>query len=147
MAKCLRCGHEMNKVKPEHFINPYMVEEHDGDYSEYACPYCGTYYTVEGISEEEKETVPKYNEELKKDFVDTGHGYDGFCPECGCHIVWSSDFMRSEVIGDVDNDDDDALVSYVYCHYCGSYTEIIEAKPSELKRFPIYNELNKDGES
>ena len=28
---------------------------------------------------------------------------------------------------------DDALVSYVVCPYCGSYIEIVEAKPSELK--------------
>lgn len=146
MAKCLRCNYEMNKVKPEHFINPYMIEEHDGDYSEYACPHCGTYYTVEGISEEEKNTVPKYNEEFRKDFMDVSHGCEGFCPECGSHVIFSSENMRSKVIGDVEKKDDDALVSYVYCPYCGAFTEIIEPKPSELVRFPIYRDLNKKDE-
>lgn len=140
MCKCLRCEHEMIKVKPENFINPDRWNE-NSSYSEYSCSYCGTYYTVEGISEEEKHTVPKYNEELKKDFVDESHGYSGLCPECGKHIVWSSDFMRSEVIGDVDDEEDDALVSYVFCPYCGSMIEIIEAKPSEIKRFPISKEV------
>jgi len=140
MCKCLRCEHEMIKVKPENFINPDRWNENPS-YSEYSCSYCGTYYTVEGISEEEKHTVPKYNEELRKDFVDESHGYSGLCPECGKHIIWSSDFMRSEVIGDVDDEEDDALVSYVFCPYCGSMTEIIEAKPSEIKRFPISKEV------
>ena len=145
MAKCLRCGYDLIKVIPEHYINPDYANEYEFEYSEYACPHCGTYYTVEGINDDEKNTVPKYNKELEKEFVDESHGYEGLCPECGRHIVWSSDFMRSEIIGDVDNEDDDALVSYVYCPYCGSFTEIIEAKPSELVRFPIYKELNKDG--
>lgn len=137
MSKCLRCGHELVKVSDENRIYP------DENTIEYACQYCGTYITVREISEDEKDTVPKYNKELEKDFVDESHGYYGVCPECGKHIVWSSDFMRSEVWGDVEKDEEDSLVSYVYCPYCGSMIEIVEPNETELKRFPIYKELNK----
>ena len=59
--------------------------------------------------------------------------------------------MRSEVVGDVDEtvvDEyglpvDDALVSNVYCPYCGASIDIIEPKPSDIKKnnYPYWEEL------
>ena len=112
-------------------------------------------------SEEDKENYPYYNDELKDGFCDAHHGYDGFCPECGSHIIWSGDFMRSEVWGDVEQldengnpivdeygiDVDDSLVSYVSCPYCGAYIEIVEAKPSELKALQEEKEKNNDNDN
>lgn len=148
MAKCLRCEHELEEIE----IEDVFSDDDEIKFKEYKCPYCGTLYRVEEILEEEKHTVPKYNKELEKDFIDQSHGYEGLCTECGKHIIWSSDFMRSEVLSDVGkyneetnkfeyDKEDDSLVSYVYCPYCGSMIEIIEPKPSELINYPIHNEL------
>lgn len=141
MAKCLRCDYE----------DLEECESYEDNVKEYHCPHCGTHYIVGLVEESEKESYPAYNDELKKDFIDERHGYNGLCTECGRHIVWSSDFMRSETVGDVDIDDvdenglpvDDALVSFVICPYCGCYTEIIEPKPSETGDYPYWDELNK----
>ena len=146
-AECMRCGQSMNEVDLDDYVYPKLDDDCCGSLSEWKCPHCGTYYSVSGPADEDKENYPAYNEELEKNFCDGHHGYDGLCPECGHHIVWSGDFMRSEVWGDTEKldengkpivdeyglDVDDALVSYVSCPYCGAYIEIVEAKPSELE--------------
>ena len=144
---CMRCGAELNEVPKEDYIYPDIEEDgYSGSVMELKCPECGSYYAVSGPAEEEKENYPAYNKELEENFVDSHHGYDGLCPVCGNHIVWSGDFMRSEVWGDTETldeegnpivdeygcDVDDALASYVSCPYCGAYIEIVDAKPSEL---------------
>ena len=153
--RCMRCGELLEEVKKEDYIYPSFDEDdYEGSVAEFKCPHCGTYYSVSAVDEESKETYPAYNKEAEESFVDAHHGYDGECPLCGNHIVWSGDFMRSEVWGDtelldedgnpiVDEygiDIDDALASYVSCPYCGSYIEIVEAKPSELKALQEKNE-------
>lgn len=155
-ALCMRCGHKLVRVPKEDFIYPNLDEEGcEGSISEWKCPECGTYYSVTPPSEEDKMNYPYYNEELQDNFVGSYSGYEGTCPECGNHIVWSGDFMRSEVWGDTETlddngnpildeygcDVDDSLASYVSCPYCGASIEIVEAKPSELKNYPIYKEL------
>ena len=138
MAKCLRCGEEL--------IGEDVLFDDESKY--YHCPNCGTQYVVNEVNENEKMCYPKYNKKLLKDFIDEYHGYEGLCTECGKHIVWSSDFMRSEIIGDIDMEDvdeygiptDDSLVSFVTCPYCGVYIEIIEPKPSEIKNYPYWKD-------
>ena len=145
---CMRCGAELNEVPKEDYIYPDFDQDgYEGSLMELKCPECGTYYSVSAPAEEDKENYPAYNKELEEKFVDSHHGYDGLCPVCGNHIIWSGDFMRSEVFGDTETFDengnkivdewgcdvDDALASYVSCPYCGAYIEIVEAKPSELE--------------
>ena len=145
---CMRCGADLSEVPKEDYMYPDFDEDgYSGSIMELKCPECGTYYSVSAVPEEDKENYPAYNPELEEGFTDSHHGYDGLCPVCGNHIIWQSDFMRSEVWGDTETldengnpivdeygcDVDDALVSYVVCPYCGSYIEIVEAKPSELK--------------
>lgn len=145
---CMRCGAELIEIPKEDYIYPDFDEDgYCGSVMELKCPECGTYYSVSGVPEEDRNNYPAYNKELEENFVDAHHGYDGLCPVCGNHIIWSGDFMRSEVWGDVEQldengkpilnewgfDADDALASYVSCPYCGSYIEIVEAKPSELE--------------
>ena len=146
-ARCMRCGALLDKVPEEDYIYPKLGDEYEGSLSEWRCPECGTYYSVSPVDEEDKENYPYYNPELREGFADAYHGYDGHCPECGSHIIWSGDFMRSEVWGDVEVldengkpvvdengiDIDDSLASYVTCPYCGATIEIVEAKPSELE--------------
>ena len=153
---CIRCGEELVEVPKDDYVYPDFDEDgYSGSVIELRCPKCGAYHSVTGVDPEDKHNYPAYNEELEKDFVDVGHGYPGRCPLCGSHIVWSSDFMRSEVWGDTETldengkeivdewgcDVDDSLVSYVSCPHCGAYIEIVDAKPSELK------ELNKDADN
>ena len=145
---CIRCGEELVEVPKEEYMYPDFDEDgYSGSILELKCPKCGAYHSVTPVAEEEKKNYPAYNEEVDKNFVDSGHGYPGYCPICGSHIVWSSDFMRSEVWGDTETFDengnkivdewgcdvDDSLVSYVACPYCGAYIEVVDAKPSELK--------------
>jgi predicted RNA-binding Zn-ribbon protein involved in translation (DUF1610 family) len=49
---------------------------------------------------EEQKYYPAYSDEPDSG-PDVEHGYPGLCPECGHHIIWGADFMRSEVMGDV----------------------------------------------
>lgn len=146
---CMRCGHELEAVKPEDYMYPNFDEDDfEGSVSEWRCPYCGAYHSVTAPDEESKKEYPAYNEDADDSLGNASHGYPGFCPECGSHIIWQSDFMRSEVWGDVDEDDvdenglpkDDSLVTYVLCPHCGAYIEIVDAKPSELKDLPISKE-------
>ena len=145
---CMRCGAELNEIDKDDYMYPAFDEDdYSGSIMELKCPDCGTYYSVCAVDEESKDNYPAFNKELEEGFVDSHHGYDGLCPVCGHHIIWSGDFMRSEVWGDTETFDengekivdewgcdvDDSLVSYVSCPFCGSYIEIVEAKPSELE--------------
>ncbi len=129
--RCMRCGAPLVKVSDDERMTPPYWEEESGEpVEEYRCPECLTYHTVTPVDPESKDAYPAYNKEAAENFVDSYHGYDGECPKCGSHIVWSSDFMRSEVWGDVE-DDEDTLVSYVSCPYCGAYIELVEATDKE----------------
>ena len=145
MSECLRCNHEMIDNGESEYFDEIPNKSYD-------CPHCGTHVEVYlPTDEEEKQNLPMYNKELEEEFGDSSHGYEGFCPECGHHIIWQSDFMRSEVVCDVDEsvvDEygipvDDALVSNVYCPYCGAMIEIIEPKPSDIEKndYPYWKEL------
>ena len=145
---CMSCDAELEEVPKDQWHYPFVEEDEcEGSVMELRCPKCGTYYSVSGVDKDDRENYPAYNPELEKTFVDAHHGYDGLCPRCGNHIVWSGDFMRSEVWCDTEVldengkpvhdewgcDPDDSLVSYVTCPYCGASVEIVEAKPSELE--------------
>lgn len=140
---CIGCGHELERV-PEEDMMSFCGEEHE--VHEYRCPHCGVYETAYCPDEEDKDNYPAYNDETE-DIGDCDHGYYGFCPECGHHIIWSGDFMRSEVWGDVDGETDewgcfkdDSLAPNVTCPYCGTSIEVVYPKPSEEKDYPAYNE-------
>lgn len=110
----------------------------DEDCVAFRCPNCGTIEIVTLCDDEEKENYAFYNESIDDELGKTEHGYHGLCPQCNSHIIWGADFMRSEVIGDVDNDKDDSLASSVSCPCCGANIQIIDAKPSEYRNYPAY---------
>ena len=147
--ECICCGYELEPVP----VNE-MMSCVDDDYVafEYRCPNCGVYETAYLPGEDERDSYPAYNEELDDSLGGCSHGYDGFCPECGSHIIWSGDFMRSEVWGDVDGEVDqwgcfvdDSLAPNVMCPHCGASIEIVYPKPSEEKNYPYYKD--KEGEN
>ena len=141
MAECMRCFHELVEVEN-------MYEGYDIEVKEYNCPYCGAIEICYPCPEEDRDDYTYYNNDIEDTLGGSDHGYPGLCPICGSHIVWGSDFMRSEILGDVDEDDldehglpkDDALASSVSCPHCGAGIEIIEAKPSEYHLYPYYKE-------
>jgi len=142
MAKCIRCDTELVATD-----NDYLD---DVEVKSYLCPHCGTIHNT-FLTTEEGEEFPINNEELREQFIDCHHGYDGCCTECGMHIIWSGDFMRSEVYGDVDESEemmneygfskDDSLVSNVFCPYCGAQIEVVEPRPSDYKDYPAYADI------
>ena len=147
MGKCIRC------LDGELVQRPTYGEDYDL-YKCYDCPECGAIHEVYLLDKSERHLYPKYNPEEEAMFVDSSHGYDGFCPECGSHIIWSVDFMRSDILDDVDNSpemlneygfsNDDSLVTEVFCPYCGASITVIDAKPSEQKNYPYFNEKNNE---
>lgn len=127
---CIRCETDLILVREEEDINE----------KEYRCPHCGVIELCYPCTDEDKKNYAWYNDNVDDNLGGCSHGYDGLCPQCGSHIVWGADFMRSEVLGDVENDEDDSLASSVSCPHCGASIDIIEAKPSEYSKYPAYNE-------
>ena len=87
--------------------NHPLVEEEDECYDEdefvmhqYKCPHCGLIEQAVLVEVQEQENYPAYSGG-EDPCGDVSHGYPGLCPECGHHIIWGADFMRSEVWGDV----------------------------------------------
>ena len=126
---CGYCGTPLNIIDEE------LFDDFEGEESKmiyYECPKCKTmenvYLTAEEFDDEAGECVTEHS-----------YGYDFKCPICGSYVIWGADFMRSEVMGDVEDDDDDSLAVSVSCPHCGAQIEIIEPRPSDLK------EINKEG--
>ena len=140
MAECMRCSHELKKID--------NIDEYDIEVQEYQCPNCGAIEILYPCAEEDRKDYAYYSENVHDTLGGCEHGYPGLCPQCGSHIIWGGDFMRSEVLCDVDEDDvdeyglpkDDALASNVSCPHCGAGIDIIEAKPSEYHLYPFYND-------
>lgn len=130
---CMRCNSRMIDTSNE--FQDYCDEVHAHFYK---CPNCGCIEQAFEPYDEEKENYPYWNENEEDSIPDCSHGYDGFCPICGSHIVWGADFMRSEILCDVENEDDDSLASSVHCPHCGTSIDVIEAKPSEWPKYPYY---------
>ena len=108
---CIRCGEELKLLRNDNETNEM----------EFQCTYCGTIELFYPCADEDKENYAWYNDDVDDNLGGCSHGYDGFCPQCGSHIVWGADFMRSEVLGDVENDEDDGLpgiLSYCAGFYC-----------------------------
>lgn len=142
--KCMRCEHELKLVR----------KDDDTNEMEYQCPYCGTIELYYPCNDEDKERYAFYNNNIKDTLGGVSHGYDGFCPKCGSHIIWSSDFMYTDLFPIDENEEvelneygcpvDDSLVSNVFCPHCGASIDIIEPLPSQRHNFPAFADENKN---
>lgn len=145
MAECMRCFHELVEVKN-------MDDGYDIEVAEYNCPHCGAIEICYPCPEEDRKDYAFYDDTVEDTLGGCSHGYPGLCPICGSHIIWGADFMRSEVLGDVDEDEldeyglpkDDSLATSVTCPHCGASIDVIDAKPSEYHLYPFYSENNED---
>ncbi len=137
--RCAQCRNEVECFLNEENIKSYM------------CYNCGTRYDVETIEEECQEDYPYYNKDIEDTTEDTNHGCDMKCPVCDHWTVISRNFMRSEVCGDVDEDNvdefgclvDDSIVTDIVCPHCGTLITVIPCKPSEEKDYPFFNDTDK----
>ena len=93
--ECMCCDHPLELIEEIKDDEGFEFEIH-----RYKCPNCGLVEESYLPDEEDKDSYPAYNGE-ECSIADCEHGYHGCCPECGHHIVWGADFMRSEVWGDI----------------------------------------------
>lgn len=61
------------------------------------------------------------------------------CMRCGHDLILTSNFMLSEVSGMDLDEDDDAIVTYAECPYCGAKYELTDTPESEKKNYPYWN--------
>ena len=143
---CMRCEHDLELIQEEEEFGEKI----------YQCPYCGVIEHFYPCLEEEQENYGFYNDECEDTLGDCSHGYDGFCPQCGSHIVWGGDFMYTDLFP-IDDDEevelneygcpvDDSLVSNVYCPHCGASIDIIEPLPSQRHIYPAFADENNEEE-
>ena len=147
--KCIRCGHELI------FLNDLSFEEaiNDSDFEEaalkmYYCPHCGIDYEVGIHGEEYRNEFHHYNKDVECNVSDEFHGYEGRCTECGHYVIIMNNFMRSEICGDVDEDDvdengiakDDTICDILFCPNCGADITVIPPKPSEEEEYEWYKQ-------
>lgn len=141
MAKCYRCETELELL-------PEVYEGENEEVRRDVCPHCGIIYDTLLPDPEERQEFHFFNESAECTVSDENHGYEGKCPNCGHYVVAMNNFMRSEVYGDVDEDDvdeygllkDDTIVDCVYCPNCGANITVVPPKPSEEANYPYFKE-------
>ena len=60
------------------------------------------------------------------------------CMRCGHEIIIEGNFMLSEINGEELNEEDDAMVTYAICPYCGARYELTDTLESEKKNYPYW---------
>jgi DNA-directed RNA polymerase subunit RPC12/RpoP len=60
------------------------------------------------------------------------------CMRCGHEIILEGNFMLSEINGEELNEDDDTMVTYAHCPYCGARYELTDTPESEKKNYPYW---------
>ena len=152
-AKCIRCGNTLvliNDMSFDEAINDSDFDE--ASLKQYNCPYCGIDYEIGIHGEEYRNRYHHYNKDVNCDVSDENHGYEGRCPNCGHYVIIMNNFMRSEICGDVDEDDvdengiakDDTICDILFCPNCGADITVIPPKPSEEENYDWYKEVKTD---
>lgn len=61
------------------------------------------------------------------------------CMRCKHEIILEGNFMLSEINGEELNEDDDTMVTYAHCPYCGARYELTDTPESEKRNYPYWN--------
>ena len=61
------------------------------------------------------------------------------CMRCQHDLILENNFMLSD-FDDV-NEEDDAMVTYAHCPYCGARYELTDTPESEKIDYPYWNEV------
>lgn len=87
---CMQCGHKLKLVSFEDELG----------IAHFMCENCGT--EIEAYTPDEEAYHDfAYSKDKSDAQSGIGYGYEGHCLVCDSHLVWQSDFMRSETFGDV----------------------------------------------
>lgn len=60
------------------------------------------------------------------------------CMRCKHEIILEGNFMLSEINGEELNEDDDTMVTYAHCPYCGARYELTDTPESEKRNYPYW---------
>ena len=115
--KCVRCETDVD-----------LDYGYDAEY-EGVCNYCGLTYLLTLPSDEEKQYYHFYN----KNGVEAGiwtepHGGSIKCPVCEGYATITGNFNRNEILGDVENEEEDSMTEEYDCQNCGMHLSIIGCK-------------------
>lgn len=61
------------------------------------------------------------------------------CMRCKHNLILESNFMLSEINGEELSENDDAMVTYAHCPYCGARYELTDTPENEKKNYPYWN--------
>ena len=61
------------------------------------------------------------------------------CMRCGHDLILEGNFMLSEINCEELLEDDDAIVTYAHCPFCGARYELTDTPQSEKKNYPYWN--------
>jgi DNA-directed RNA polymerase subunit RPC12/RpoP len=61
------------------------------------------------------------------------------CMRCNHDLILESNFMLSEINCEELSEDDDAMVTYAHCPYCGAKYELTDVSENEKKNYPYWN--------
>jgi hypothetical protein len=138
--KCIRCGETLDPLYDEEFDDEYTTN--------LICPNCGCIHLTSFT--DDTEDYHYFNKEVEG-MKNENHGYIGLCPVCRNHLIIVNNFMRSEVLGDIDGPvdqygifEDDSMTEEVTCPNCGTYVSLIPPKPSEEGNYPFYKEIEEE---
>jgi len=67
------------------------------------------------------------------------------CLRCNNDLILESNFMLSELYGENLSEEDDAIVTYAHCPYCGAKYEFTDTPESEKKDYPYWKKEDNDG--
>ena len=60
------------------------------------------------------------------------------CMRCEHDLILEGNFMLSEINGEELSEDDDAIVTYAHCPFCGARYELTDTPESEKKNYPYW---------
>lgn len=65
------------------------------------------------------------------------------CMRCQHDLILECNFMLSEINdNEYMEEDDDAIVTYAHCPYCGARYQLTDTPESEKKDYPYWNKEN-----
>ena len=64
------------------------------------------------------------------------------CMRCEHDIVLEGNFMLSEINGEELTEDEDTMVTYAHCPYCGARYELTDTPECEKKDYPYWRNFD-----
>ena len=62
------------------------------------------------------------------------------CMRCQHDLILESNFMLSDINGEELMEDEDTMVTYAHCPYCGARYELTDTPKVERNKYPYWHE-------